>query len=224
VSDALLQAGLDSVAAAAVILDDPARARALLNRAVKRAPLDSIPFLDRNYDQYLAVAALAGDTALVRKWHAESRRSWQASGKTTARPAWEAMDDAMVAMSEGRYSEALAKVDESDRRLNPRTDIVAQTRFLILDRMQRTDSAISAGESYLAGTHPNRFGQDALFLAGIRQRLGEMYESKGNLEKALTNYEAFVTLWKDADPELQPRVRDVRGRVDRIREQLRRKG
>lgn len=43
-----------------------------------------------------------------------------------------------------------------------------------------------------------------------------MYEGKGNVEKALEHYQAFVTLWKDADPELQPRVRDVQGRIARI--------
>ena len=72
------------------------------------------------------------------------------------------------------------------------------------------------GESYLAGTHPARLGQDALFLASIRQRLGEMYEAKGEINKALTHYQAFVDLWKDADPELQSRVRDVRGRIERL--------
>jgi hypothetical protein len=46
--------------------------------------------------------------------------------------------------------------------------------------------------------------------------LGEMYEAKGNVDKALTHYQAFVELWKAADPELQPRVRDVRGRIERL--------
>lgn len=31
-------------------------------------------------------------------------------------------------------------------------------------------------------------------------------------------------LWKNADPELQPRVRDVRGRIDRLRAQIAKKG
>jgi hypothetical protein len=43
-----------------------------------------------------------------------------------------------------------------------------------------------------------------------------MYEAKGNIDKALTHYSAFVDLWKNADPELQPRVRDVRGRIERL--------
>jgi hypothetical protein len=48
------------------------------------------------------------------------------------------------------------------------------------------------------------------------QRLGEMYEAKGAVDEALTHYGAFVELWKNADAELQPRVRDVRGRIERL--------
>jgi hypothetical protein len=57
---------------------------------------------------------------------------------------------------------------------------------------------------------------NAIAFPSVRQRLGELYEAKGNVEKALEHYTAFVELWKDADPELQPRVRDVRGRIERL--------
>jgi hypothetical protein len=57
---------------------------------------------------------------------------------------------------------------------------------------------------------------DALFLGGVRQRLGEMYEARNDVDKAITHYRAFVELWENADPDLQPRVRDVRGRIERL--------
>ena len=97
-----------------------------------------------------------------------------------------------------------------------RKDIVELRRFIVFDRAQQVDSAIASGERYLAMPTPFRPQLDAYFRAGILQRLGEMYEAKGNFDKALTHYQAFVELWKDADPELQPRVRDVRARVERI--------
>ena len=223
-ASAPLDAGLDSVSTAAVVLEDPARARVLLDRALRRAPLDSIPYLERNYDLYLAIAALAGDTLRAREFHKAALESWQQYGKVVSRPAWESMDDASLAFAEGRNSDALAKLDEADRRLLPRPDILASLRFLVLDRLQRADSAIAAGEAYLAVTAPARVGQDALFRAGIEQRLGELYEQKGNAENALEHYQAFVDLWKNADPELQPRVRDVQGRVTRLAKQLGKKG
>lgn len=49
------------------------------------------------------------------------------------------------------------------------------------------------------------------------RRLGELYESKGDLAKAIAAYEDFVKLWKNADPELQPQVADIRARIQRLR-------
>jgi len=213
---ARLSIGLDSVLALAVVLEDPAGARAMLDRALRRAPIDSVPYLDRDYGQYLTVATLAQDTARAREFHGASRKAWEAVGKLIDRPTWEALDDANLASALGRQSDALAAVDRASRLPTDRMDIVEVRRFLVLDRLQHVDSAIASGERYIANTEPFRLQQDAFFLAGVRQRLGEMYEAKGDIGKALTHYQAFVELWKDADPELQPRVRDVRGRVERL--------
>ena len=46
--------------------------------------------------------------------------------------------------------------------------------------------------------------------------LGQAYEQLGDLEKAAEYYTQFVELWKDADPELQPRVQSARQRLDEI--------
>jgi tetratricopeptide (TPR) repeat protein len=188
----------------------------MLDRALRRAPIDSIPYLDRDYGAYLAVAAMAGDTARAREWYAEDLRSWEQFGKSFDRPGWEAMSAAMLAVSRGRYSEAKAALDAAERAKLWRTDILSSWRFYVLDRLQETDSALAVGEAYLTLSEPGRVGQDAFFLASTRQRLGEMYEAKGNVDKALEHYTAFVELWKNADPELQPRVRDVRGRIERL--------
>jgi hypothetical protein len=51
-----------------------------------------------------------------------------------------------------------------------------------------------------------------------------LYEAKGQSEKALQRYQDFVDLWKTADPGLQPRVRDVRARVDRLRDAQAKRG
>jgi tetratricopeptide (TPR) repeat protein len=211
-----LQAGLDSVMVAAVVLEDRALARSLLERAVRRAPIDSIPYLDRDYGFFLGAAAFAGDTTRAREWHRADIQSWARFGNAAGRAAWEALSAAMLALAEGRLGDARAKLEEAERRNPWRRDVLHSTRFIVLDRMKLADSAIAAGESYLTVTEPLRLGQDALFLAGIRQRLGELYEAKGNRDKALEHYQAFVELWKNADPELQPRVRDVRARVERI--------
>jgi hypothetical protein len=91
---------------------------------------------------------------------------------------------------------------------------------MVLDRLQLADETIAAGEAYLTlpmvSIRSGGLGMNAIAFPSVRQRLGELYEAKGNVEKALEHYTAFVELWKDADPELQPRVRDVRGRIERL--------
>jgi class 3 adenylate cyclase/tetratricopeptide (TPR) repeat protein len=46
--------------------------------------------------------------------------------------------------------------------------------------------------------------------------LGRLYEALGEDAKARKAYEYFVMGWKDADPELQPRVEEVRERLARL--------
>jgi len=57
---------------------------------------------------------------------------------------------------------------------------------------------------------------DAYELAPALKRSGELYEAKGDRTKAADRYRRFVDLWKDADPELQPGVREVRARLARL--------
>ena len=48
------------------------------------------------------------------------------------------------------------------------------------------------------------------------RRLGELYEAKGDTKRAIQRYSDFVELWKNADPALQPLVKDVRERMARL--------
>ena len=50
----------------------------------------------------------------------------------------------------------------------------------------------------------------------VYERLGALYEERGNTEKATYYYGKLVELWKDADPELQPRVEAARRTVSAL--------
>lgn len=80
------------------------------------------------------------------------------------------------------------------------------------------DSAIASLERYVATPSWTRFTLpvDGLYLAGVYKRLGELYEEQGDRAKAASYLSKFVELWKDADPELQPKVRDARARLVRL--------
>ncbi len=93
------------------------------------------------------------------------------------------------------------------------------------DAAAQSDSAIAEYEAYIAtpfwaklfgGDGPAiQFG-DAMVLAAIHKRLGELYETKGDRGKATSHYAAFIQLWKNADPELQPQLDEVRRRLARL--------
>ena len=57
---------------------------------------------------------------------------------------------------------------------------------------------------------------DPIFRAGVEKRLGELYEARADTARATEHYGRFVDQWKDADPELQPRVADARRRMDAL--------
>jgi tetratricopeptide (TPR) repeat protein len=80
------------------------------------------------------------------------------------------------------------------------------------DMMQQPDSAIASYEALATTPEMGVAGRDYTLPMAYR-RLGELYEAKGEVKKALEYYGKFVDLWKDADPELQPRVADVRKRI-----------
>lgn len=87
----------------------------------------------------------------------------------------------------------------------------------IHDRHGRVDSAIAAFEM-VAGT-PTLDGAifvDGYALAPSLKRLGELYETRGDRRRAADYYHRFIDLWKNADPELQPAVREVRGRLAQL--------
>jgi hypothetical protein len=54
---------------------------------------------------------------------------------------------------------------------------------------------------------------EAAWYPVVLRRLGELYEARGDREKAVAYYGEFVDLWKGADRELQPQVAAVRRQI-----------
>jgi tetratricopeptide (TPR) repeat protein len=84
------------------------------------------------------------------------------------------------------------------------------------DRAGMPDSAIAVFEHFVNAPSVQRVIADAWNLHWVLRRLGELYEARGDREAAAKYYQKFVTLWKDADPDLQPVVEDVRRRLSRL--------
>jgi hypothetical protein len=58
--------------------------------------------------------------------------------------------------------------------------------------------------------------EDEVWLGPAYRRLGELLEQRGDREKALDYYGRLVALWREADPELQPVVNEVKQRMARL--------
>ncbi|MGH7678638.1 MAG: protein kinase domain-containing protein [Gemmatimonadaceae bacterium] len=84
------------------------------------------------------------------------------------------------------------------------------------DRAGVADSAIKYYEHYVTTYDYDRLFIDPSALAVFSKRLGELYEQKGDQEKAARYYQNFVNLWRNADAELQPQVAEVRRRLSRL--------
>ncbi len=80
----------------------------------------------------------------------------------------------------------------------------------------QADSALAIYGRYLERPWITRLDVDVYYLAMVYERLGALYEERGNTEKATYYYGKLVELWKDADPELQPRVEAARRTVSAL--------
>ena len=85
-------------------------------------------------------------------------------------------------------------------------------------RAGMADSAIHYMKQSLETFDLNRMldVRDPFIVPLFNRYLGEMYEAKGDRVKAVEHYRKVIDLWKNADPELQVVVEDLKGRVRRL--------
>ncbi len=121
-----------------------------------------------------------------------------------------------IALAEGKYDEALKRFHAADVGEDGAPQGCEDCAYFnyarVFDRSGQKDSALVYYTRYLS-ISPARRGQDWLSLAHTERRLGELYEERKDRPSAITHYSAFVDLWKNADPELQPQVAAVKSRL-----------
>jgi pentatricopeptide repeat protein len=202
---------------------DSARALARLDSAVRARPLtpESPPgsVLDVAHS-YAAAGAPARARAIVAQFDAWARDSVDRQGFRGQR----LYTEGSILLAEHRTDDAI----RTFRRMDVDADgLPINCSFCMpfalgraYDQANNADSTIANLERYLALPHRNRINTDAWLLGPIHKRLGELYEAKGNAKRAAEEYATFVELWKTADPDLQPKVAEVRTRLERVRRSL----
>ena len=216
--DAIMAAGMHAV----VTGPSPANL-ARLDTAIARTPFRELPMIDRPY--LIAAGALArlGNPdkarAMLARYRAEmtdtSIRRYQTSSEHTVQ--------AEIALAEGKPRDAIAEFRLGDVAYDgyPVDECGACLWFDLArayDAAGQADSAVAMFERYLSTPFFNKVlvQFDPIRVPAIHERLGQLYESMNKPEKAAEQYRAFIELWKNADPELQPRVTEARRRLARL--------
>jgi tetratricopeptide (TPR) repeat protein len=122
---------------------------------------------------------------------------------------------AHVALTEHKWDTAIALIHTANERFAVRRLYALEVLAQAHDQAGRADSAVAYFEQFATKKDPE-MTQSAQWLPFTYRRLGELYEAKGNTPKALENYGKFVELWKNAEPELQPKVKAVRARMAKL--------
>ena len=191
-------------------LGDSARAARLLDAAMVRDPIEKLSMTEAPYAETVSAYAVAGRLdrarAILSQW--EVRR--QASPSIADSSRLHSMRG-VIALQSGQYGVAEAELRAANEVGCAICDMPLLARAYDLEG--KSDSAVAVYERYVRTPLLERSFSDGMFLAGVHKRLGELYEVKGQRDKAVQHYRAFIELWKDADSELQPRVTDARQRV-----------
>ncbi|HXY29861.1 MAG TPA: protein kinase [Gemmatimonadaceae bacterium] len=191
-----------------------------LDEALAHHPLSSMPPLQRPYPYVATIYALGGRPAQARVVLAEMERAIpaplrqsQAYDIHTAR--------GEIAFAERRPADAITEfraAEGSFPSFNGAGCAICPLANLgrAYDLAGNADSTIAIFERYLSSTSNGRMTMDPIYRAGIYKRLGELYDSRGDRDKAIQNYSAFVSLWRNADPELQLKVAEVKRRLQAL--------
>jgi tetratricopeptide (TPR) repeat protein len=206
----------------AVYHSNPHLAGKTLDDALTRYPLTSLNPLDRPYVHLAAAYAIANQPARARAL-LKDYESLVPAGVRRA-DASDPLDDlgsgdaatGLTALAEGRSQDAIAAFrlwwDASGC-----TNCAQAELGRAFDLTKQPDSALTAYQRAVeAPGGLSRMLSDQWNLARSYRRLGELYEDKGAKDRALDYYGRFVHLWRNADPELQPQVREVKERMAKL--------
>jgi tetratricopeptide (TPR) repeat protein len=188
----------------------PAEAMRLLNSF----PANALPAIERPYLELAEFHAAAGrlDRARNLAVQYEERVPAGLRKHSNRRKGWERVSGE-IALNEGRFDDAVAAFAMVNELSGLCTTCgLARLAHAWLQSGQ-PDSALSVYERMVSTPIVSLHDDDVRWLPDSYIRLGELYEVRNDTTNAVRCYHEFVELWKDADPELQPLVEDIRRRM-----------
>ena len=207
-------ARLNLVATQALTLGNVSEARRTLDEVVAFQQRRNAPEADRPYEMMSYAAALIGDAPRAREYAARARAAAEANGQIF-RGALARAALARVEQADGRTAETITKLQAGLREYECDYCLVFELAQAY-DRANQPDSAIANYERYVERPRLFRALHDPIALAPTLLRLGELYDARGNAEKAKLYYARILELWQDADPPFQARLAPVRARLAQL--------
>ena len=197
---------------------DRAAASRQLDEVLKANPVAAISPIDRPFAALAEAQVIVGRIDAAKATLADFGRAYAALG-TVPDTNTRSHIEGVIALAEKKYDLAATKLRERsiDMDFSCLSTCVLPQLAQAYDLGGKPDSAIAVFERYMQTRQRTRLTTDAMFLGPSLKRLGELYEAKGDRENATRNYARFVELWRGADPELQASVKDVQGRLGRLR-------
>ncbi|MBW8771869.1 MAG: tetratricopeptide repeat protein, partial [Gemmatimonadetes bacterium] len=193
----------------AIFGGDPVAARRTLELLLRKYPIERIPPTDRPYLTLVDIYAHLGDIDGVRR----TRRAFEAAFPEAERPPESpATWDAAEALARGDRVAEIAALRRA-RQLAWCAHCGLYEEGEAWDRLGQADSARVTLERAVSTIAYRDEYNDAAFYAPALQRLGELYEAKGDRAKAQEYYQRFIDRWRKADPALQPRVAAAKERL-----------
>jgi eukaryotic-like serine/threonine-protein kinase len=198
-----------------LIRNDPDRAKAILDATLAKTPLESLDPAERPFFGLVYFYAMSGDPTRARALLAEYERSIDPLIRKTQELFIHGTLGAVL-LAEHRPQEAIQEfeLDRAKQGYDRLIDLPLMARAY--EMLNMPDSAMVSYERLVTTPQYFRLRNDALYLASSLVRLGELYEARGDRTRAIEYYSRFVDLWKNADPDLQPRVRAVKAKVETL--------
>ena len=182
--------------------------------ALDRYPLDSLDPLDRPYVDLALAYAAAGQPVKADEMVEALEAKVAPELIVDLLIDWPLLARGQIALEQGRYDLAIDHLSRLTQGVCRSCGVFELARAY--DLAGQVDSAVATYERYESMRAASSWRTDPFALAPTLERLGQLYDEREEWAKASGYYARFVELWKDADPELQPRVQAAQRRLDEI--------
>jgi tetratricopeptide (TPR) repeat protein/tRNA A-37 threonylcarbamoyl transferase component Bud32 len=209
-----LEAAMDSATVLVSGTGNLDAARQVVSRALLAAPPAALDPAERPWQRLAQVAGTVGNVDLARQSLAGFEQD--VAPLVSNRPAHRAYYEAQAALAAHDWDTGIARLHVADRGFAVfQRPALAQLAWAH-DKAGRPDSAFTYYRRFV--DMPDFLAiVDAVWLPTALRRLGELHEDRGEIDQAIAAYARLVNLWRNAEPELQPQVREVSQRLERLR-------